>query len=138
MKKSVCLFCLLAVLFFFLWGCRNQNSIQNSSPVVTRIAITCENGPVKTQRTYTTSSKMRAILNYLRWIDPYGEPQIDPEQVAGNLFRIVMVFSDGSEKVYLQKADRYMQIDGAPWKNVDPQKALTLSRILGQMKSDEI
>ena len=138
MKKSIYLFCLLALLSSLLWGCRSQSAIQNTNPVVTRISVTCENGPVQTQRNYTSSTKMRAILNYLRWIDPYGNPQVDPEQVGGILFKIVMVFSDGSEKVYLQKADRYMQIDGAPWKTVDPQKALTLSRILGQMKSDEI
>ena len=138
MKKSIFLICLITVLSAFLGGCRSQDAAQNTNPVVTRIAVTCQNGPMQTQRTYTSSTKMRAILNYLRWIDPYGNPQVDPEQVDGILFRIVMVFSDGSEKVYLQKADRYMQVDGAPWKTVDPQKALTLSQILGQMKSDEM
>lgn len=138
MKKSFFLICLLTVLSAFLWGCSRRNAPQNPGHVVTRIGVTCQNGPVQTQRSYTSSVKMRAILNYLRWIDPYGVPQEDPEQVDGTLFRIVMVFSDGSEKVYLQKADRYMQIDGAPWKTVDPQKALTLSQILGQMKSDEM
>ena len=138
MKKSFFLICLLTVLSAFLWGCSRRDAPQNAGPVVTRIAVTCQNGPVQTQRSYTSPVKMRAILNYLRWIDPYGVPQEDPEQVDGTLFRIVMIFSDGSEKVYLQKADRYMQIDGAPWKTVDPQKALTLSQILGQMKSDEM
>ena len=87
-------------------------------------------------RHYTSATKMRAILNYLRWIDPYGTPSEDPEIMEGSLFQIVMRFSDGSEKIYRQKADRYMQIGSSGWLRIDPQKALTLSQMLGQMTSD--
>ena len=134
MKKTICIICLM--LSMLLSGCRGQDPAQSVSRVVTDITVTCSNGPVTFQRHYTSSEKMRAILNYLRWIDPYGIPKEDPEQIEGSLFHIVMRFSDGSEKVYLQKADRYMQIDGANWMAIDPQKALTLSQMVGEMKSD--
>ena len=128
---------MLAVLSVLLWGCSaHQDPAQSVSRVVTDITVTCSNGPIQVQRHYTSSEKMRAILNYLRWIDPYGIPTEDPEQSEGSLFQIVMTFSDGSEKVYLQKADRYMQIDGEDWMTIDPQKALTLGQMLGEMKSD--
>ena len=137
MKKAVAI-CLC--FCFLLSGCgrRVDDSESPKCRVVTSVDVTFENKPFRMEWHYDSSAKMRAILNYLRWIDPYGNPPVDPEQVDGILFKIVMFFSDGSEKVYLQKADRYMQIDGAPWKVVDPQKALTLSRILGQMNSDVI
>lgn len=133
MKKSILI--LLLILSTLFSGCRNvpQHSVSRS---VTGITVTLENGGMQTQLKYTSSVKMRAILNYLRWIDPYGTPMEDPETVPGSLFRIVMGFSDGSEKVYLQKADRYMQIDGQPWLTIDPEKALTLSKMLGEMESD--
>ena len=133
MKKTICI---LILTLFFLSGCRSEDPAQSVSRVVTDITVTCDNGSIQTQRYYTSSVKMRAILNYLRWIDPYGIPAEDPERIGGSLFRIVMKFSDGSQKVYLQKADRYMQIDGKDWMTIDAEKALTLSKMLGEMESD--
>ena len=79
---------------------------------------------------------MRPILDYLHWIDPYGRPNGDPDRVPGAVFRIVLHYTDGTEKVYCQKADQYMQVNGGPWLTIDPEKALTLSRIVGELESD--
>ena len=138
MKKSVCAICLIFFLLFGLTACKNRGQAQSSGRVVTDITVTCQNGPIRINRHYTAAEKVRAILNYLRWIDPYGNPSEDPDALEGNLFQIIMRFSDGSEKIYLQKADRYMRIDGQNWQTIDPQKALTLSQIVGQMASDNI
>ena len=80
---------------------------------------------------------MRAILNYLRWIDPYGKPEEDPEKVSGSDFQIVVTYSDGCQKTYIQKADRFLLEDGYGWRRIDPARAVTLSQILGKMQSDE-
>ena len=79
---------------------------------------------------------MRAILNYLRWIDPYGKPEADPETTRGSLYRITLHISDGTETVYLQKADQYMQVGEGPWLTIDPNRAKTLHRIVSEMESD--
>ena len=104
--------------------------------VVTQINITYENGAIRTQRHYEDAEKMTQVLNYLRLIDPYGRPAVDPEIVGGSQFYIELAYSDGTSKVYRQKADRYMQIDGGDWKTIDPARAEELSLILGQMESD--
>jgi len=134
--KRICL--LLAVLSLLLAGCgrRKPQSGQPQQRIVTGISVTFQNGPLQSRRQYTSSVKMRAVLNYLRWIDPYGTPAEDPETVEGSEFRIVVQFSDATEKIYLQKADRFMQIDGAPWQNIRPENAMTLGKILGSMESD--
>ena len=104
--------------------------------VVTHIDITYENGSIQTQRHYEDDKKMNQVLNYLRLIDPYGRPAVDPEIIKGSQFHIELAYSDGSSKVYRQKADRYMQIDGGDWKTIDPARAEELSLLLGQLESD--
>lgn len=133
------LFAVLLAASLLFGGCSHCGSEALPAPecrVVTGIRVTFDNGPIHAERHYTASSKMRAVLNYLRWIDPYGAPQEDPETVTGSSFHIVLSYSDGCEKMYLQKADRFMQTDGGIWKTIDPKKAQTLSQILGQMESD--
>ena len=122
-----------------LCGCSRLDPVSPSLPVcrvVTGIDISYENGPIRVRRSYTASEKMQQVLNYLRIIDPYGPPEEDPETATGSSFRITLSYSDGCEKVYLQKADRFMKTDGGEWKRIDPKRARELSRILGQTESD--
>ena len=65
-------------------------------------------------------------------------PPEPPESVDGSDFYIVLNYSDGGQKLYRQHADRFMQVDGGEWKSISVKKAVELSRILGQMKSDII
>lgn len=135
MKKAVlaCLcFCLL------LGGCSRHTDTTEMPKcrVVTGVHVVFENEPFRMERNYTTSAKMRAILNYLRWVDPYGKPEEDPETVSGSHFQITVSYSDGCSKTYLQKADRFFLEDGQSWKRIDPARALILSQILGKMNSD--
>lgn len=142
MKKSrnkICrLFAILSLIAVLLSGCGSYNpaDTQPECRIVTGIAVIYNNGPINAEKYYTSSSKMRAVLNYLRWIDPYGPPEEDPETVSGSSFRITLEYSDGCRKDYVQKADRYMQEDGGNWEKIDPKKALTLSQIIGVMESD--
>ena len=137
MKKSRGLLWLISLTLtvLFLSGCRQQSEPPRPT-VVTGITVTYENGPISAQRYYSTSAKMRAILNYLRWIDPYGVPEVDPESVNGGSFSIVLSYSDGREKLYRQKADSYLLEEGCPWRKIDPDRAMTLGKMLGEMESD--
>ena len=134
MKKTIVICLLLGLL---CTGCGNRMPVTTlpTHRVVTGIDITFQNGPLYARRIYTSAEKMSAILHYLRFIDPYGTPQEIPEQVKGSEFHILLTYSDGSEKLYRQRADRYLMKDGN-WKCIDPKKAQELSRILSQMESD--
>ena len=104
--------------------------------VVTAVTVYYDNGPINTQRHYTTDSKMQQILDYLRLINPYGAPEEDPETAVGSDFYIVLSYSDGFQKIYRQKGDRFLQGTDGLWKKIDPTKAEELSRIVGQLESD--
>ena len=138
MRKNMSFFImLLLAVSALLSGCNNPSkSPQPATKVVDSIQILFENGENRIARQYTAPTKMRAILNYLRWINPYGTPQENPDTIHTNTFRIVMHFADGSEKTYLQKADRYMQIDGKAWQFIDAENARTLSEMVAKMESD--
>ena len=131
----VVLFCLM--LGIGLTGChRSRNPEPTSLRVVTEITVTYDYGSVHALRSYTHEEKMRQILNYLRQIDPYGDPAENPETADGSDYRITCHYSDGSQKCYRQKGDRYFQGADGIWRNIDPKRAMHLGFILGKMRSD--
>lgn len=135
-RMSFVVFC---AALLWLCGCSRLEPASPSVPacrVVTGIDIRFEDGPIRVHRSYTTAEKMQQVLNYLRLIDPYGPPEEDPETSRGSSFRIAVAYSDGCEKIYLQKSERFMKVDDGQWKKIDPRRAQNLSRILGQMESD--
>jgi hypothetical protein len=104
--------------------------------VITQVQIHYQNGTLNGQRQFFREENIRNIVAYLRYIDPYGTLNEDPEQVDGRIFDIQVIYSDGSLRRYEQRADRFMRINGGPWKEIDPQKALTLIGLWSMMPGD--
>ncbi len=139
MKRSWRFVAILMLISLLFTGCgRADLGAQGPAQcrIVTGIHVTFDDGPFHIERQYTVSSKVRAVLNYLRWLDPYGKPEENPDTVSGSSFQITLEYSDGCEKHYVQKADRFLLEDGKPWRRIDPKRAQTLSQILGKMASD--
>ena len=139
MRISKTIFILLICLILLpLGGCSRHSTGDSPTAlrVVTEIDITFVDGPIHCRRHYHNDDKMSQVLTYLRQIAPYGTPQEDPDLTAGSLFQISLTYSDGSKKVYEQKADRYLRLDGGPWENIDPSKAEALGQLLGTLPSD--
>lgn len=128
--------CLLAMVFSC--GCCPVMPKADSIPyrVVTRVDVFYENGTLVTQRQIFQEEKMRPILDYLRYLDPYGVPQEDPEALSGSDCFITLYYSDGSQCIYQQRADLYFRRDGGPWKRVDPTKAMELKMLLWMIPGD--
>ena len=127
----------LAVIIL-LSGCCRILSSRKATPyrVVTQIRVAYENGSLETQRQVFQEAKMRPILDYLRYLDPYGKPREDPEQVSGSDCCITLIYSAGSQRIYRQRADRYMRIDDGPWTRIDQAKAMELKMLLWVIPSD--
>ena len=104
--------------------------------VVTQVRILYQHGNMETQRDFFREENIRHILEYLRYIDPYGIPREDPELAQGRNFTITLIYSDGSQHIYQQRADQYLRKDGGKWQRIDPQKALILSGLYTMMPSD--
>ena len=139
MKKAAYSFLILAVLTI-LSGCGNYtlSSTPSAPNTVIRVTVTYSSTQEHFHREYVSSNKMRAVLNYLRWVDPYGKPETDPDTARGGLFRIILHLSDGTQTVYLQRSDQFMQVNGGPWLTIDPDRAKTLHQIVAEMESDSI
>ncbi len=138
MKRQIA-WILTALLFLCCTtGCNRQpgDSGLSDFSVVTQVTVFYENGPIRTLRQYTSDGKMQKILDYLRLINPYGAPDEDPEAAAGSDFQIVLSYSNGQQKFYRQKSDRFLQGTDGRWQKIDPSRAEDLSKIVGQMESD--
>lgn len=125
----------LGAIISCLLGCHKQVDMQQCR-VVTGVSVTYLNGPIQCQRQYTNADKMQQILNYLRTANPYGVPAEDPEAAEGSDFYIVLSYSDGCQKYYRQKANRFLRDTDGIWKKLDPSRAEKLGQIIGQMESD--
>ena len=138
-KKGIGLLVSFLLIISTVTGCNRQGGSE-SSPlrVVTAVSVFYSNGPINAQRHYTSDAKMQKILDYLRLINPYGTPDEDPETAVGSDFHIVLSYSDGYQKFYRQKSDRYLQNTDGRWQKIDPTKAEELARLVGQLESDAV
>ena len=105
LKKWQLLWFILA-LMLILPGCGGKREEETSPTpyrVVWRIQITYQDGNEVARRSYEDQEQMQMILNYLRWIDPYGLPAEDPMTQPGREYVVELSYSDGSAKTYHQR-----------------------------------
>ena len=133
-RKKIC----ILILPLMLTGCCRILWQKDRVPyrIITQVRIVYHNENLETQRDFYREENIRHILDYLRYVDPYGIPREDPEQATGRIFYITLIYSDGSGCIYEQRADQYLRVDGGEWKRIDPQKALYLSGLFSMMPSD--
>lgn len=134
--KKICI-CILP-LAVFLTGCCRILWQKDPVPyrIVSQVHIVYKNESMEVGRDFYREENIRQILDYLRYMDPYGIPREDPETAASRVFFITLIYTDGSQRVYEQRADQYLRINDGDWKRIDPQKALYLSGLLAMMASD--
>lgn len=136
MKKRIVWYGVIICLLI-LAGCSGNVGAQSTGPrVVTSIEVTGTTGQQHLQILYTNQAKMGVILNYLHLLRQRGQAYTDPEQIAGDSFKITLFLSDGTQQIYRQHADRFLSKDNAPWHYVRQEHAEYLRRILEAMPSD--
>ena len=130
-------FLLLWLLLPLLVGCCPIDE-PDSAPyrVVTQIDVTYENGSIRLHRQFFQEESIRQLLDYIRYVNPYGAPKEDPEAFTDRQYKIILTYSDGSEYMYQQRSDRFFRIGDGPWLSIDPQRALYLSGIMGMMPGE--
>lgn len=134
--KKLAVFLILALALIQV-GCTYHNDRTHGEyRVVTQIDVLYQRDTIISEGNFTDPEKMQRILWYFRKITPYGTPSEDPELVHGSHFYVTLRYSDNTQKVYHQCADRFMRVDNGPWKRIDSKRAVLLSRILATMDSD--
>lgn len=129
------IFALLLALVL-LSGCHQKQKTEGWR-VVTHITVTCEDNCTLTRRTYFREEKMRPILNALRQLGQRFTPDRDPETLIARTWCITLTHSDGSQRFYRIKGDRYIQENRERWQQTDPQKIMDLDLLFQQMASDD-
>ena len=119
----------ILLLFMLLSGCSPVEYTPRNR-VVTEIEVTVSHDDRVQTRTYHNDIQLRLLLNYLRTLDTYAPVPISPDTFRADAYRIILRRSDGSQSVYHQIADGYLQKDGGPWEKTDSHRAAALLRLL--------
>ena len=119
MKKLVSFF-----FAIFLCGCSSRTTaLEPVSRVVTEIQIMRQSDQL-THR-YTSQKAMNRILSYLRRLDPYGKSDVKPDNSTEG-YQIRLIYSDGSDKNYVQVGAQFFCDADGQWKQIDPKAASEL------------
>ena len=135
MRKILVIILLLAAV---LTGCSWVDPNAPTRPkLVVQVAVEYQDGAVTLRRSYTDDKKMRAVLDYLRYLDPSGT--VDPAQLSPMVCQawFELTYSDGTTKQYQQLGDRYLRCGSGKWRNIVTERAAELPLLLGMLESDE-
>lgn len=133
--KSFWKFASILMLSVSLWGCGKKQP--NPPKLVSGIYITGTHQDAPVSCFYAEPRKMETILYYLRSLEDLGKPKLDPERIMGDYFKITVFYSDGSQKVYRQQADRFLSRNDRPWQKVDARRASMLYPLMKAMPTDQ-
>lgn len=137
MKKAMKIFLICCLSVTIMCGCGVNNVLPEPlCRVVTQVDISCQTEHMLIQRHYTHPDKMEYVLLYLRLLKPLGKPDTDPEQINKDVYEITVHLSDGSKKLYRQKAHRYFSRESRPWETIDPAQAAGLYQLMQKLPSD--
>lgn len=120
--------CIAVVMSALLSGCGALTGPEYR--VVERITVTVSHNAQIREYEYTQPEKMQSILLYLRRMQSYAPEAIAPETFRSDAFRIILHRSDGTQTVYHQIADGFVQKNGGVWEKVDARHAASLLRLL--------
>ena len=117
-------------------GCFGQKQ-SAGWPVVCQVTVTCERQGNLTRQVYTSEEKMRQILNQLRNLGQKFTPDTDPESLQAPSYSITVTNTDGSQRIYQTKADRYIRICQDPWQQADAKRISELHLLLDNLPGDD-
>ena len=107
----------LTIFLSLFSGCQ-ESPPQPVGHAVTQIEVTCHLPGKTLKRIYTREDKMRAVLTYLRLLEPGGYASVDPQTMRTESSLITVTLSDGSFHTYRQAGTFFLQKDQKPWQRI--------------------
>ncbi len=108
----------------------------HASRVITAVEVSATQQGKTHHYRYTTETKVRALMTYLRRIKPELSTNIDPDTFRTDQYFITLFLSDGTTTQYRQLHTEYLQKDDGLWRSIDPAHGSALSRLLRELPSD--
>lgn len=118
----------------FLSGCSKK--VPSAYRAVTAVDISFRYEDTHLQRHYTQNDKIESVLLYMRLLKPLGKPASQPPADDRDVYDITVRFSDGSTKLYHQKAHRFFSRREQVWERIDPGQASELYHLMRHYPSD--
>jgi len=134
-KRWIRVFSILLCLSF-LSGCQTTKA-QPLGRAVTRVEVTCRLPGKTINKTYTKENKMRAVLTYLRLLEPSGFAPVDPETTRLESSLITVTLSDGSHRVYEQAGTEFLRKGQRPWQRIRGISPKRLYMLVHAIEADE-
>ena len=132
MKKIIAL--LLAIsLLGMCSGCRRKRP---GVRVVDQIAVQWENDGVPICHIYEDPEIMHLILNKVRTLGQLFSSDTDPEALKVPTVSLTLFYSDGAQRLYQIKPDRYVRVGQAPWQQASPKQVTSLRLLLLSLPTD--
>ena len=104
--------------------------------VVDRISVRWEDNGTVIDQTFEEPDKMQLILNKVRSLGQRFSSDTDPDTLNVQTVTMVLLYSDGSQRQYQLKPDRYVRIGQAPWQQADPRQVTELRLLLQSLPGD--
>ena len=121
----------------FFTGCQRVDPNAPTRPrLVVEVRAQYEGENIHLERCYIDDEKVRAVLDYIRSLDPYGTVA-ENSIVADEQAWIELIFSDGTTKCYHQYGAEYLRCGDGDWQNITKERGTELPVLLGMMESDK-
>lgn len=134
MKKLGKLCIVFSFVLLILSGCNKNHSKPAIYRAVTQVDIVTHHREGLVHRRYTSAEKMRSVLMYLRLVKPIGKPTKLPEET--DVFLIAVTLSDGQTHYYRQARHQYFSVGNGDWREIEPEAAGKLYKIMAEQPSD--
>ena len=127
----------LRILFLavLLTGCCVRPSC-TVPQIVTRVEVIHAAEEGLEHFTYTSPEKIEILLGYLRTARPSAADPITPETFRAEAYEIRVTLLDGTQRVYNQIYDRYLQRPGDPWRHIHTSHGGSLRSLLQELPPD--
>ena len=127
--------CCVVLVLLLLAGCSGKKH-PSGSRVVSKITVTYRENGTKIVKNYTSNYKMSQVLEGFRLLGQKYSPVIDPDTLRSTVFQVQLSFSDGSQRIYHTRNDRYIRTDYGPWQQTDSGRLQQLNELLLNLPTD--
>lgn len=132
MRKFIAVILIVGVLGMF-GGCwRSEKSVR----FVEEISVQWNENNSDIRQVFRHPDKLRLILNKVRTLGQRYSVDTDPEALETPTIIMTMLYSDGEQKTYFFKPDRYVRIGDAPWQQASPKQITALRLLLQSLPGD--
>lgn len=131
-RKIVAILLIIAILGM-CGGCFHKNT---GVRVVKQISVHWMEDGSDVVRVHRDPEKLHLILNKVRTLGQRFSTDVDPEALEVSAVTVTVAFSDGSQRFYQVKPDRFIRVGQNPWQQANPKRVTALRLLLLSLPGD--